>query len=101
MREQGVKHGYRLEDDKLKVGVLVKGVVMGHTKNAAIISIPGCKYTGLLKADEVNTDGKSMEKAFPLETPIIAKIKHVEKAGNSLQLKLTCRIDDSEVRFLG
>lgn len=66
-------------------------------KNAALVAIPGCKYNGVLYSSEVNTDGKSIEKAYPVGAPILAKIKHIEKTDRSVQVKLTCRIEQSEL----
>ena len=97
LREQGVKYGYKLDESKLKVGLLIKGIVSSHFKNSAVIALPGCRYSGILRSEEVNTEGRSMEKAFPVGTSILTKIKHIEKSAHSMQLKLTCRIDESEI----
>ena len=100
LKEHGVKFGYQLEDTRLKPGLLVKGVVTGHFKNAAVLSIPGCQYVGVLRSDEVNTEGKTMDKAFPIGTSVLTKVKQIEKSGGgSQQLKLTCRINEDEVFF--
>jgi len=40
-----------------------------------------------------------MDKAFPVGTSVFAKVKQIEKSGTSLQLKLTCRINEEEVKF--
>ena len=92
IRESVVKYGFPLEIDKLTVGLIVDGWVIGYAKDKALIRMKGCKYMGSLNiydSDRVGEDEESLNvnKVFPMGMKVRAKILNVQKEPK-LRIKL-------------
>lgn len=98
LRENPVKYGYLVDDSVLKPGLIVRAVVSGFTKSVtAILSIIGSKHTATLKPEEVNTDGKPLDKALPVGTSLLTKIKQIDRNAKPIRIRVTCRINEEEL----
>lgn len=54
LRESVIKHGFSMDETKLKSGLTVYGTVVGHYQGKASVSIRGCKYRASLDKDDTD-----------------------------------------------
>ena len=54
LRNSVIKHGFSMDDSKLKAGVTVHGTVVGHYQGRASVQIRGCKYRASLDKDDTD-----------------------------------------------
>ncbi|EGR29983.1 programmed cell death 11, putative [Ichthyophthirius multifiliis] len=83
LRDSIVKFGFSLNENKIKQGMTVKGVVVGHYQGKASVAIQGCKFRGSLDKDDTDfTEEQRMgfvEKLLPLGSQVLAKVIKFEK----------------------
>ena len=98
MKELVVKYGYSLDENNLKEGLILRGIVSSYVSNYAVIEIYGSRLTATIRREECefNDPNKDLKDLLPIETELRFKIMKFDKNSKPIRIRVSCKKEDIE-----